>query len=289
MPTRKPMKRATIRSLRADEPLPAGEPKRYKNPAGYVRLRWKVGPQQYVEVYEHRLVAGMPAGEVHHRDHSKDNNADANLAVLSKREHAERHAQEKAGQSRRETEWGGLRSRSAYDKSQRRLARLAERRAFLAQLAELHSTGKTTVEIGAIVGRNSSNVSRALRAAGVSPAGRARTDSGEVSMKVRSMVQARAEMRCEVCSVNLLWGGGQVHHRTPRGMGGSRVPERHQPQNLLFLCADCHRMIESRRADAIHCGWLVPSGTDPATIRARVRGELMWLTNQGTYVAVLGA
>ena len=91
MLTRSPMKRATIRTLRADEPVPVGEPRRYKNGSGYVRLRWKVGPQQYVETYEHRLIAGLPAGEVHHRDHTRDNNDPANLQVLTKHAHAEHH------------------------------------------------------------------------------------------------------------------------------------------------------------------------------------------------------
>jgi len=45
------LRRSTVRTLRADEPDPDGEPRRY--PLGpYVRLRWKVAPYTYVERYE---------------------------------------------------------------------------------------------------------------------------------------------------------------------------------------------------------------------------------------------
>src|SRR5690349_13206471 len=85
----------SIRSLRPDEPIPTDEPKRYPNAAGYVRLRWRVGPKEYVEVYEHRLLAGLPEGkQVHHRNKVKDDNNAANLEVLTPRKHSELHADE---------------------------------------------------------------------------------------------------------------------------------------------------------------------------------------------------
>lgn len=278
------IKRATIRSLRPGEPLPSGEPRRYKNSAGYVRLRWKVGPQQYVEVYEHRLIAGLPAAEVHHRDHSKDNNDASNLVVLSKAEHAKYHGEVAASRSRRWSDWQGERSEAAFQKRQRRLARLEDRRRFLAQMAALHAAGLNTVEIGRVVGRDASNVSRGLRAAGVAPSAKAKSPLGEVSSKVRSVVQARAGMRCEICSANLIWSSGQVHHRLPRGMGGSRVVERHQPQNLLFVCRDCHRMVESRRTEALEFGWLVHAGTDPGAVAVLIgQQRAVYLTTDGRY------
>lgn len=83
--------KTTTRQLQPGDPVPAGEPKRYKNAAGYVRLRWLVGPRTFVEVYEHRLVAGLPAGVVHHKNERKDDNSPTNLAPLTSSEHAQIH------------------------------------------------------------------------------------------------------------------------------------------------------------------------------------------------------
>src|SRR5260221_14053685 len=82
---------ATIRTLRADEPIPAGEPRRYKDGRGYVRLRWLVGHAEYVEEYEHRLGAGRPRAEVHHLNGNKADNGRENLLILTKEEHARLH------------------------------------------------------------------------------------------------------------------------------------------------------------------------------------------------------
>lgn len=82
----------TIRALRHDEPIPLGEPRRLKNGAGYIRLRWKVGPGEYVEAYEHRIVAGAgPGVQVHHINGVKDDNRPENLEVVDPAEHGRRH------------------------------------------------------------------------------------------------------------------------------------------------------------------------------------------------------
>lgn len=84
----------TTRQLRAGEPLPEGEPSRYLNDRGYVRLRWLVGVGEYVEVYEHRLVMGIPPREmeIHHINGIKTDNRRANLVALSKSDHAILHS-----------------------------------------------------------------------------------------------------------------------------------------------------------------------------------------------------
>ena len=75
---------------------------------------------------------------------------------------------------------------------------------------------------------------------------------------------ARDGYRCVVCGTAF---NPQMHHRLPRGMGGSsRRPEIHSPANLLTLCADHHAWVENHRTEALAAGLLVLRGTDPASI-----------------------
>lgn len=87
-----------------------------------------------------------------------------------------------------------------------------------------------------------------------------------VSIEVRNAVQQRARFCCERCGVSLGPDAGQVHHRQPRAMGGSRRPEVNAPQNLVLLCLGCHMWTESRRKQAYLAGWLVRTGFDPANV-----------------------
>jgi hypothetical protein len=43
---------------------------------------------------------------------------------------------------------------------------------------------------------------------------------------------------CEICGGS----ANQVHHIEARGMGGSKLKD--YPDNLLFLCYECHRSCE---------------------------------------------
>lgn len=287
---RRGLRRTRIRTLRPGEPLPEGEPRRYPNDRGYVRLRWKVGPAEYVEVYEHRLVAGLPDAEVHHRDGDKANNDRDNLLPLDKREHATHHGEQNTLRSKRMTLWGGLRSQGAYEKHQRALARRAERQRFAREIVDLYRSGLTTVEVAERVGRDSSVISRVLRASGVVARqhGGGKRKRSDVRPRVRQIVQARARMRCEVCGRDLTWCGGQVHHRRPRAMGGSRLAGTNTPPNLLFVCADCHGRIERNRTEAYANGWLVPQSAAPERAAVLVDQESRWvyLSRTGEYMDV---
>lgn len=59
--------------------------------------------------------------------------------------------------------------------------------------------------------------------------------------------------------------GSQIHHRIPRGMGGTRNPIVNTAPALVWICQPCHAEIESYRQTAYVDGWLVRRGADPAT------------------------
>lgn len=124
-----------IRFLRPGEAPPPGEPRRYPNNVGYVRLRWRVGPGEYVEVLEHRFVTNAPAGKhVHHIDGDPSNNDPDNLRVVTTREHGREH-------------------------------RTIDRK----RAVELYAQGLSTPEVGRLMGHNPAAIYRALVAEGVTP------------------------------------------------------------------------------------------------------------------------
>lgn len=102
-------------------------------------------------------------------------------------------------------------------------------------------------------------------------------------------VRVRANERCEIGGEEIwfiLRGEDyHIHHRRPRGMGGTIRPDTNQEPNLLLLCPDCHARVESRRGEAFTKGWLVPQSGDPAQIAVLVDHGSRWvyLTADGTY------
>lgn len=160
---------SVIRQLRNDEPIPASSPRKYKNDSGYVRLRWKVGTEQYVEAYEHRVNAGRPPRylQVHHLNHIRDDNRPENLVVLTIDDHARLHAAQQLN------EWAlddamkqGFRSKGAFQKAMRNAKRKAGREAVYMDMRRLYELGMTVTEIGERYLIDSSNVSIHLRQVG---------------------------------------------------------------------------------------------------------------------------
>jgi hypothetical protein len=254
------MRRNVIRALRRDEPIPDTTPKRYRNAAGYVRLRWLIGPQTYVEEYEHRVVAGRPDGDVHHVNGIKSDNRPENLVVLTREEHALLHQQER----RDPTRFGGYRGAEAQAKAARAEARRVARRELLATLRAAYEAGETTPQLAERFGLSPDGVSRALRQAGCLLRSPARPTGP--AQQTRQLVHARAQMRCERCDRNVAWEGHEVHHRRPRAAGGSRRADTNQASNLVLLCRGCHRHIEEHPAEAFATGFRVPQGHDPAVV-----------------------
>jgi hypothetical protein len=97
---------------------------------------------------------------------------------------------------------------------------------------------------------------------------------------VQALVLTRSAGKCEIRSPQCLVArhGYRVamlpeherslHHRRPRGMGGTRRADTHTAANLLLVCGSgvtgCHAYAESHRELAYERGWLVRQGDDPA-------------------------
>lgn len=89
------------------------------------------------------------------------------------------------------------------------------------------------------------------------------------SVAVRKGVTERAHGACERCGQTIR-GDYSIHHRKPRGMGGTTDPAANSPSNLVLLCGSattpggCHTAVEKFRESAISTGWIVPRVADPA-------------------------
>jgi 5-methylcytosine-specific restriction protein A len=99
--------------------------------------------------------------------------------------------------------------------------------------------------------------------------------------EVGKLISERCDGRCERCARSLSTGG-DVHHRIPCGMGGSRDRRLSRPSNLVALCRRCHDDIESNRFVALDNGWLVLRLHDPCkvAISSALHGRVL-LDDQG--------
>lgn len=97
-------------------------------------------------------------------------------------------------------------------------------------------------------------------------------------------VHARSQKRCERCGTHSAYRWS-LHHRKPRGMGGSRDPMINSPANILFLCGSgtegCHGWVESNRSEAFTDGLLVYRIDDPSEIPVRLRYGTVFLDDEG--------
>lgn len=107
------------------------------------------------------------------------------------------------------------------------------------------------------------------------------TASTGPDVATRERVRWRDRDRCRRCGVQT-W---QLHHRKPRGMGGTRDPLINSPANLVLLCGSgttgCHGWVESNRREARALGWLVSQWADPADVPIVHNGRTTYLTEDG--------
>jgi predicted transcriptional regulator len=265
-----------IRTLRPGESAPTSEPRRYKSADGYMRLRWLVGPQQYVECYEHRLVAGMPSEsmEVHHLNGIRDDNRPENLAVLTPEEHQAQHAPSwvedavalyEAGWSTtdiakmlrldpsvvyRSLALRGVRFRTQADYKRAGLDQEEIERLALDE-------GLTGQEIAVLLGVGRGAVRGILRDRGVQTLGRRRPSGDDAELRrARKAVRERSGGLCEVRLAVICTGRGQhVHHRLMRSQGGT-----HDLDNLLDTCLPCHSHVHANPGWAQSHGFLLHRG-----------------------------
>lgn len=99
-------------------------------------------------------------------------------------------------------------------------------------------------------------------------------------------VIARDEGRCIRCgSAESL----DVHHRLPRGGGGTSRPEiSFGMANLITLCRSCHNFVESYRTTALAAGLLVSRQGSPELVPVRRHGVLVRLSSSGGWSAAEG-
>lgn len=82
------------------------------------------------------------------------------------------------------------------------------------------------------------------------------------SAETRAVVHARSGGWCERASCKRQ--AVQIHHRRPRGAGGSKAADTNLASNLLDLCLEDHDWIEHNRTAAKALGLLLPSRSCPA-------------------------
>lgn len=102
--------------------------------------------------------------------------------------------------------------------------------------------------------------------------------SGAFTPAARAAILTATLDRCAGCGST--WNLS-IHHRRPRGMGGTSNVLIEQPWNGLALCGDgvrgCHGWAESHRDTARLLGWLTPTPTPDAPCWTRVWGWVVWV------------
>lgn len=99
-------------------------------------------------------------------------------------------------------------------------------------------------------------------------------------MATRLLVRQREAEACAICGGAT--GTFQVHHRRPRGLGGSRCIDTNGLANLVYVHTGCHADLESHRERAVANGWLIRQGFDPSTVPFLYRGRWVLLTELGS-------
>lgn len=104
------------------------------------------------------------------------------------------------------------------------------------------------------------------------------------STATRKVVWSRAHGCCERCG-KAISGNYSIHHRKPRGMGGTKDAAANSPSNLVLLCGSattpegCHTAVEKFRQAALNTGWIVTRTADPARVPLKYPSGRWYLLN----------
>lgn len=94
----------------------------------------------------------------------------------------------------------------------------------------------------------------------------------------KKLAAARDNDKCMRCAGPAV----DVHHRKPRGMGGTSDPARNTGlANLVCLCRPCHDYVHANPAWAYEAGWLVHGWNDPYDIGICQDGRMLFLDDDG--------
>ena len=112
-----------------------------------------------------------------------------------------------------------------------------------------------------------------------------------VQEAARRIVRDRDGHRCQICGLWPLFEYRSVHHRVPKGMGGSALLE--SPANLVSLCgvgnADgCHGKAHSNPEWARNHGWIVSRSLDPVEIPVDMWDGWHLLLDDGSRIPYTG-
>lgn len=113
---------------------------------------------------------------------------------------------------------------------------------------------------------------------------RPRRNTGPTT-STRKAVIARANGCCERCGRRIT-GEYSIHHRKPRGMGGTKDEAVNLPSNLVLLCGSattpdgCHTSVEKFRQAALNTGWIVTRTADPAKVPVKFPTGRWYLLNE---------
>jgi 5-methylcytosine-specific restriction protein A len=102
------------------------------------------------------------------------------------------------------------------------------------------------------------------------------------SEDVRKIIRERAKDRCELCGSLALYS--QIHHRRPRGMGGSKDPLAGSAANGILVHPACHARIESDRLKSYENGWLVKQEQDPSHVPIKRYFGWVMLATDGSMI-----
>lgn len=112
----------------------------------------------------------------------------------------------------------------------------------------------------------------------------------KVTPRVRQIVLERDLFSCARCGLYIgPFTPYSLHHRRPRGAGGSRRPETNLPANLLVLCGHatspdgCHQYVERHREEAREAGYILTQQQTPAEVPVFTHRGWLLLDDEGAF------